>query len=101
MSITIRAPFTLEPIALSTSYIGGNAEYEIHGARRIYVGLTDSGALVAGVAKVRWAHGGSVEIPIPADNMLPLDDGGGGELPVIRLDIKAASGTPNLVLMAL
>jgi hypothetical protein len=99
--ITVTAPFTLTPRALSTSYIGGDADYWVENATKIMVGLyLDGTGLVAGVAKVRWGIGASVEIPIPADNLLPLEVANGAVLPPIQIDVKADAGTPTLVLVA-
>ena len=101
MAITLNAPVTGETIALGTAYIGSSAEYLILDARRIWIGgFLDGTGLVAGTAKVLWGGGASVQLPIPADNLLILEVGGGLCFPPVFIDVKAAFGTPTLVLIA-
>ena len=101
MSITLTAPFTLAPVALSTSYLGDDSDYLIDCASKILVGLfLDGTGLVAGTVKVKWGNGASVEVPIPDDNMLPLEVASGACLPRVQLDVKSLAGTPTLILLA-
>lgn len=101
MTTTLNAPFSLSPVALSTSYLGNSADYWVIGARKLYIGLyLDGTGLVAGTLKLRIGLAGTVEIPIPADNMLPFDLSGGDCIPAMQIDVKAAAGTPTLILLA-
>jgi hypothetical protein len=100
VTTTLNAPFSLTPVALSTSYLG-NSDYLVIGARKLYIGLFEDGTgLVDGTCKLRIGLAGSVEIPIPADNMLPFDLSGGECIPAMQIDVKAGAGTPTLILLA-
>ena len=101
MTTTLNAPFSLSPVALSTSYLGNSADYWVIGARKLYIGLyLDGTGRVAGTTKLRIGLAGSVEIPIPDDNMLPFDLSGGECIPAMQIDVKAGAGTPTLILLA-
>lgn len=102
--IRLTAPFSFKKSA-STDYYGeGSRIFVQPGAKGIQVGFYDSGtdANVAGGVLVRVGENNTLApIGIPAANLYPLFAPGAAELPMIEIDAKAASGTPDFVLIGI
>jgi hypothetical protein len=103
----LHAPATWDT-AITAAYLGAADDIYIHGAKSVTVGLVDdAGALVAGLVKIRWGSmGTSVEVPIPAGNMIALPPITIGTecLPRFRLDARVLStsaGGDTLILLML
>jgi|TARA_R110000803_G_scaffold175396_3_gene237933 hypothetical protein len=100
LTIRLTAPISYDTAA-STAYLGDN-DLTITGARLIQVGLQGDAGLEAGTLKIRIAEGHQVELGLVASNIytIQMPTGCSSCLPLIQLDIKAAAGTPKIVVLA-
>ncbi len=103
-NIRLTAPFSFKKASSDAFYGEGSRIYIQPGAKGIQVGFYDSAtdAQVAGAVLVRVGENSTLApLGIPAENLYPLFAPGCAELPLIEIDAKALTGTPDFVIIGI